>query len=222
MKLRLAVFDLDGTLVDSRDDLAAAVAAMRRHFQLPPLGGEAVQAAIGDGAYELARRTLADAPEIPVEEGLSRLLSAYREAICVHTRPYPGVTELLRGWRDSGLRLALLTNKPQEMSDALLRALGMQDFFAVAWGPEGAGCRKPDPAGLRRLMAIQRVSAQETVLVGDHHTDSRCARGAGVSYLHFSGGLGRLEPEDPVADFVFSRHLDLLDWRRIRDSVRRG
>ena len=215
MKLRLAVFDLDGTLVDSRADLAAAVGVMRRHFHLPPLSDDAVKAAIGDGAYELARRTLVDAPHVSIEEGLSRLLAGYREAICVYTRPYPGVLEVLSAWQASGLTLAVLTNKPQEMTDALLRALGMNSFFATAWGPEGAGCRKPDPDGLKRLMAIHQVLPEETVMIGDHHTDSRCARDAAVPYLHFTGGLGRLDPEDQ-AELCFDEYLDLLRWQQNR------
>ncbi len=218
MKLRLAVFDLDGTLVDSRADLVAAVGVMRRHFHLPPLSDETVQLAIGDGAYELARRTLLDAPQVSLEEGLSRLLSGYRAALCVHTRPYPGVMELLRTWQAAGVTMAVLTNKPQEMTDALLQSLGMNSFFAVSWGPEGAGCKKPEAGGLIRLMELHRALPEETVMIGDHHTDSRCGRAAGVAYLHFTGGLGRLEVQDPAADLCFDQHAELLSWSQTREA----
>ncbi len=151
---KLVVFDLDGTLVDSLADIATALnrTLARLSPGIPALSRDAVRPLIGSGARELIARALSRVElDAPVDEALALFLESYRGGLLDETRPYPGVVAGLDRLR--GLTLAVLTNKPGDMSRAILKGLGLADRFVSIYGGGDVSSKKPDPAGLRRLLA---------------------------------------------------------------------
>ncbi len=189
-RFRLVVFDLDGTLVDSSRDLADAVNATLARLApgAGPLPQETVRRFIGNGAARLVERSLAEVglPR-PVPEVLPLFLEESRARLLATTRLYDGVAGVLRAL--SGCTLAVLTNKPGDMSRALLDGLGVGALFARVYGGGDLPGRKPDPVGLQRLMEEFGASPAETVLVGDSAIDVRTARAAGVAVVGLRQGF---------------------------------
>ena len=180
---RLVVFDLDGTLVDSARDIAAAVnAALAAHEPgTAPLPLERVVGFVGDGARVLIERVLQHrGSALRPDRVLPLYLEAYRERLLDTTRLYPGVPEALAELAASARPLAVLTNKPGDLSRTILNGLGVGSRFARIWGAGDVPARKPDPAGLRALLAELGAAAEEAWLVGDSPTDVETARAAGV------------------------------------------
>jgi phosphoglycolate phosphatase len=185
---RLVVFDLDGTLVDSSYDLCTAVNRMLAWAGAAPLSHADVRSFVGEGAKRLIEKaSAARGLKQPVEELLPVFLASYREVLLERTRLYPGIAELLEALRPR--RLAVLTNKPGDMSRAILSGLGVAHFFDWIWGAGDFPERKPHPAGLQRLVAAAAVAPDETVFVGDSAIDVRTARGAGVPAVGVTYGF---------------------------------
>jgi len=193
----LVVFDLDGTLVDSIRDIAAAVdeALATTAPGTPPLGLARIHSFVGEGAAVLVARSLEAAGlNRRVEEVLPRYLEAYARRMLETTVLYPGVLEALEALGDH--TLAILTNKPGDLSRALLAGLGVATRFARIWGVGDIPGRKPDPAGLVRLMAELGARPGATVLVGDSPVDVATGRAAGVLTVGVTYGL---DPQGVVA-----------------------
>jgi phosphoglycolate phosphatase len=188
------VFDLDGTLVDSRADLAAAVNATRERLGLAPLALAQVEAMVGEGARLLLRRALPEAVAgAAFEDALARFLDVYLERCLDTTRPYPGVPVALAALAAAGYRLALLTNKPERHSRKLLAGLGMLGSFSPLLGGDSLAERKPDPAGLLVIAEAWKVPVGELLLVGDSAVDLATAAAAGSRAALVSWGYGRAE-----------------------------
>lgn len=185
----LIVFDLDGTLIDSRRDLADAANALIAERGGLPLAEEAVGRMVGDGAAMLVRRALGAAGLSQNDSSLARFLQLYDERLLRTTGPYPGMLEALAALRPLGA-LAVLTNKPLRHSETLLGALDLAPFFAAVIGGDGPFPRKPDPGGLRHLMATHAAPPERTVLVGDSPIDGATARGAGTLFCLARYGFG--------------------------------
>jgi phosphoglycolate phosphatase len=190
LPVRLVVFDLDGTLVDSVADIASAanrmLARVAPHGALLPL--PPIRSFVGDGARELVARVLARAEvEAPVDEALGLFLEAYRSGLLESTRPYPGVVEGLDALRDRPL--AVLTNKPGDMSREILAGLGLADRFFRIYGGGDVPGRKPDPTGLRLILDEVGVPPGEALLVGDSPVDVRTGRNAGTRVAGVTYGL---------------------------------
>jgi phosphoglycolate phosphatase len=181
---RLAVFDLDGTLVDSLDDLHASVSHALRVLGLPPRAREEVRGFVGEGARALVAKAVAPRGEL-VEPALAAWRGHYQEHCLDRTRPYPGIEALLAG---AGRPLAVLTNKPGELSRRILAGLGLLPRFAAVVGGDEAP-RKPDPAGLLGIIAKVGATPAETVLVGDSRHDVATALAAGVPVVAVTWGL---------------------------------
>ncbi len=184
----LIVFDLDGTLIDSLADLRSAVNATLAELapEAAPLSDAEVRQFVGDGARTLVSKSLAArGVSATLDDTLAIFLSAYRRGMLDETRLYDGVLEMLDALRP-GYTLAVLSNKPGEMCRAILEGLSVADRFACIWGGDDAP-KKPDPAGLLKLVADLGVTKATTVMVGDSATDVKTAkaarvRGIGVSY----------------------------------------
>lgn len=173
----LIVFDLDGTLVDSRRDLAAAANALLRACGAPALDEEAVGRMVGDGAAMLVKRAF-DAAGVPQPpDALARFLVLYGERLLDTTRPYEGVPELLAAL-GGRMPMAVLTNKPRAMAETMLAGLGLRDFFGDVFGGDGPYPRKPDAQGLQALTQAAGADPGAAVLVGDSPVDLRTARSA--------------------------------------------
>lgn len=189
-RIRLVVFDLDGTLVDSSEDLTAAVNAAIAAVApgTLPLPASRVRCLIGSGARNLVSRSLAEAriPR-PVEEILPLFLESYGRCLLERTRLYPGVEEALEHLKDR--TLAVLSNKPGDMSRAILEGLGVAARFARIYGGGDVPGKKPDPAGLRLLLDETVVGPAEAVIVGDSAIDVRTGRAAGVRTVGVSYGF---------------------------------
>jgi phosphoglycolate phosphatase len=188
--LPLIVFDLDGTLIDSRQDLADAANALIAERGGAPLPVAAATAMVGEGAALLVRRALTAAGLEPeLETALPRFLELYDERLLVHTQLYPGTREALIALADAAT-LAILTNKPQQPTEKILDGLELREYFGHIIGGDTRFGRKPDPAGLRHLMTITGSSPEETVLVGDSAIDLRTARAACVRVCLVTYGFG--------------------------------
>ena len=188
--MRLIVFDLDGTLIDSRQDLADAANALIVERGGSPLPVDAVTGMVGEGAALLVRRALTAAGLEPdPDHTLPRFLELYDERLLAHTRLYPGTADALEALCPEAT-LAVLTNKPQRPTETILRGLGIHRYFPYVVGGDTAFGRKPDPAGLRHLIVEAKSSAEQTVLVGDSAIDLRTARAAGVRMCLVTYGFG--------------------------------
>lgn len=197
--VRLLVFDLDGTLVDSRRDLANSVNATLEHFGANPLPDEQIATYIGDGASALLQRSLdasANGNRPSLDVALEFFLRYYREHKLDFTYVYPGVLDALSAIRAVApqLPMAVLTNKPVRPSRAICDALGLSPFFFQVIGGDSLATKKPAPDGLLSLieessLLADGITATETVLVGDSHVDVRTARSAGSRCLGCSYGL---------------------------------
>lgn len=188
--MRLVVFDLDGTLIDSRRDLADAANALIVEGGGRPLPVEAITAMVGEGAPLLVRRALKAAGlDLDVRSALARFLELYDERLLVHTRLYDGTREALDALAPRAA-LAILTNKPQRPTERILDGLAIAPFFQWIVGGDTEHGRKPDPAGLRHVMSAAGATAEETVMVGDSAIDLRTARAAGTRICLVRYGFG--------------------------------
>ena len=191
MHARLIVFDLDGTLIDSRRDIADAANATLESCGAAPLAEERIGRMVGDGAAVLVARAFeASGVERP-PDALDRFLARYEQRLLAHTRPYAGMIETLDALRDRAA-LAVLTNKPLRATREILRGLDLSRFFAdeAVVGGDGPFPRKPDPSGLQHIQTVARISASETVLVGDSLIDFRTARAAATPICVARYGFG--------------------------------
>jgi len=200
-RLRLLVFDLDGTLIDSRQDLCNSVNATLENFELAPLKDEVIASYIGDGAAMLIRRALAIPGEVPesrraaelFDEAFPYFLRYYREHLLDYTTVYPGVMESLEALKTHSAgaprRMAILTNKPVRPARVICDGLGLSSYFFSIYGGDSFVTKKPDPEGLETLMREAGVGPEETLMVGDSDVDVQTARNCGVWTLGCGFGL---------------------------------
>jgi phosphoglycolate phosphatase len=211
---RLFLFDLDGTLVDSREDIARAINNVLRKVGQPSLSLPDVLRFVGEGIEILIQRALRaasgrepDADEI--RTCVTLMLQEYEEHLCDATHLYPGVRETLAGidWA----RMGLITNKLESLSRRILKAFELDGYFSVVLGGDSLRQRKPDPAPLLEAMARCAVLPAETVMVGDSCTDILAGRAAGVFTCGVAGGFrGREELQAAGRDLIIDNFGDLL------------
>ncbi|NWF82291.1 MAG: phosphoglycolate phosphatase [Bryobacteraceae bacterium] len=200
MQLPLVIFDLDGTLIDSKQDLCNSVNATREAMGLARLPDELVASYVGNGAPVLIRRAMGDdATAEQVQTALAHFLGYYREHMLDHTRPYPGVLECLKELAGAGAKMAVLTNKPERFSKDLVRGLGMGDFFFQVYGGNSFEEKKPHPIGIHTLIREAQAAAERTWMVGDSSTDVLTARNANVKAVGVTYGIqpGSLDETPP-------------------------
>lgn len=193
----LVVFDLDGTLVDSRRDLAASANHLLAQLGAPPLPESDIVTMVGEGARVLVQRVLAAAqvdPEPP--NALEAFLAIYERNLTIHTRPYDGIPAVLDRLAGQA-EMAVLTNKPGRHTGLLLETLGLSRYFTAGIvGGDAPWPRKPDPAGLRWLRERAASGTGETLMVGDSWVDLETARRAHVRFCYAQYGFGRLRETD--------------------------
>jgi len=184
-RVRLLVFDLDGTLIDSRLDLIHSVNAMLLHIGRPELDGDMIASYVGDGAPALVRRALGDTDDDTLlQPALEYFLGYYRLHKLDHTTVYAGIPEVLKRLANSSngvqRQMAVLSNKPANSSRAIVRALGVGDFFVRVYGGNSFTTKKPDPLGVQTILRETGVAAAEALIIGDSSIDVLTGRNAGL------------------------------------------
>jgi phosphoglycolate phosphatase len=206
----LYIFDLDGTLVDSKTDLVNSVNATRAFMNLGPLAEGVVASYVGNGAPMLVRRALPDASEDDLARGLRYFLDYYREHMLDYTTLYPGVREALDQLHTADVPLAILTNKPVRFSVHMMEGLGLDTHFFRIYGGNSFAEKKPHPMGIDLLVAESGADRTRTVMVGDSSVDILTARNAGVKACGVAWGF---QPEtfvDAPPDFVIQDMRELV------------
>jgi len=206
MGSKLLIFDLDGTLIDSRADLTAAINRMRADFGLEPLGLDTVGGFVGNGARKLVERSIAGTG-LDAEKALEVYLDHYAEHMTDLTIPYPGVAEGLTTLSEAGFRMAVLSNKPGDASRAILSSFGFANHMEPILGGGDLPALKPAPDGVFACMEAAGSNADSTWMIGDHHTDLAVAENAGVKSGFAAYGFGEARGLVPTRSFASFREL---------------
>jgi len=218
-RLKLLVFDLDGTLIDSAQDLCNSVNAALGESGLGPLADPVIAGFVGNGAPVLMRRSLALAANIKPErvnedlfaKAYAFFLQYYREHKLDFTHAYEGVLDALKALHELHdapggpvRKMAVLTNKPVRPARGICQGLGLADYFLHIYGGDSFPVKKPDPLGLRSLMDETGARPEETVMIGDSQVDIQTARNAGTWALGCTFGFGPQDvmknPPDVIVD----------------------
>lgn len=196
--MQVIIFDLDGTLIDSRRDLTKAVNLTRAHYNLLPLSMETVCGYIGNGARRLLERSLKDT-WIDVDEAMPHMKEFYYAHLVDETRLYPGVAEGLKKLFKTGIKLAVITNKPDGAAKIVLQELGVAEYFDEIMGGGCGHPLKPEPDALLYFAEKWNADIKESWMVGDHYTDLEAGARAGMKRCWTSYGFG--DPKGLPYDF---------------------
>lgn len=211
MRYDLIVYDLDGTLIDSEEDLVQAVNASLVSVGREPIPHDVIRTYVGNGAPMLIRRALGGNPvDEELQQTLEHFLWYYRFHCLDFTKLYPGVTETLEHFAQAGARQAVLTNKPERPSNRIIAGLGVAPYFFRIWGGDSFEEKKPHPMGLEALMREAGVAAERTLMVGDSSVDIRTARNAGVAAAGLTYGFQPEGLRDDPPDFLLDEFTGLI------------
>jgi len=220
-RIRLLVFDLDGTLIDSRLDLIHSVNAMLRHIGRPELDGDIIASYVGDGAPALVRRALGDTDtddEALFRAAMEYFLGYYRVHKLDHTTVYEGIPEVLARLADSSngapRQMAVLSNKPVNPSRLIVQALGLGDFFVCIYGGNSFTTKKPDPLGVQTILQETGVAADEALMIGDSSVDVLTGRNAGLWTCGVTYGFAPHSLEEVPPDVLIENPRELGELLR--------
>lgn len=209
--VRALIFDLDGTLIDSKRDLIHSVNAMLRELGRAHLADETISGYIGRGAPQLVAQALGNgATEEEQKQALQFFLSYYEEHKMDTTRAYPGVAQTLEAL--AALPMAVLTNKPVRISVRILREMGLAKYFRAIYGGNSFETKKPDPLGAATILREFGASPREAMLVGDSEVDVQTARNAGTFAAVVNYGFGVHDRGAHPADIYLDRFTDLMEF----------
>ncbi|WP_239029763.1 HAD-IA family hydrolase [Novacetimonas pomaceti] len=196
---RLAVFDMDGTLIDSLPDLTACACRLLRHYGLPPVTPDTVRPMVGDGVGMLVRRLLAHAGEparsIDADEAVSRYMADYTPHSTDLSHPFTGTRATLASLKGAGWKLAVCTNKPVAAARHILQVMELDQWFDAVGGGDSFAVRKPDPRHLLGTIEMAGGVPDRAIMVGDHHNDIAAAMGAHVRGIFARWGYGAPDME---------------------------
>lgn len=205
-KYQAIIFDLDGTLIDSRTDVVLATNATLKEFGEKELTHQRIASFVGTGIEDLIKKALPHWDDQKVQEALVFLSQYYFEHCLDHSRLFLGAENLLKTLQREGIVLAVFTNKPQIFTDKIVAGLGIAHYFSQVFGAENGYPLKPDPVGTHALLNLLKVSARETLMVGDSGVDLATAENSGMDCALFTGGFLTAEEMAPLkkkARFVF-------------------
>ena len=207
--VRALIFDLDGTLIDSKLDLVHSVNATLRELKRPELPEEIISSYIGNGAPVLVAKSLGPGvPPAELDRALKFFLTYYEAHKMDNTCAYPGVAEALEHL--SAMPMAVLTNKPERISVRILEALGLARYFRAIYGGNTFPTKKPDPLGVNTILREFSVRPNEVMLIGDSEVDVQTARNAGILSAVVNYGFGIHNRAAHPADLYLDRLLDLV------------
>ena len=207
---RAIIFDLDGTLIDSLDDIASALNTALRERDRPLAPRESVRRWIGDGLPTLCRRAWSDATTEDMHSFTRAVGAAYASACAIATRPYPNVLPMLDLLHSRKLPMSVLTNKPHDLTVSILQTLDLARFFNPICGCHTEGEKKPSPIAALRIASQWKMDPREIAIVGDSDVDIQTARNAGMTAIAVSWGLrDREELFSARPDFLVDDPLDL-------------
>ena len=208
-KVKALLFDLDGTLIDSKRDLVLSVNATLREIGRMELPEDLVASYVGSGAPLLISRALGGAASLEeLQNVLKFFLAHYEQHKLDHTREYPAVRETLEQLR--GVPMAVLTNKPVDISVRILEALQLADYFRAIYGGNSFTTKKPDPLGAHTILGQMRVPAAEAAMVGDSEVDVQTARNAGMISAIVNFGFGAHDRKAYPADVYLDSMEELV------------
>src|SRR6202521_1741472 len=218
-RIRLLVFDLDGTLIDSRLDLIHSVNAMLQHIGRPELDGDVIASYVGDGAPALVRRAVGDTDdEVLFRTALEYFLGYYRLHKLDHTTVYEGIAQTLASVANSknGVRgrMGVISNKPVKPSCEIVRALGLGDFFVRGYGGNSFSAKKPAPVGVRTILQETGMAADEALMIGDSAVDILTGRNAGLWTCGVTYGFAPHSLEDVPPDVLIESPRELGELLR--------
>ncbi len=190
--IKLIVYDLDGTLVDTLGDVVEAMNATFEEVGLPTMNADEVRGTFGSHR-ELLQRILPDPSEENINDIIQKFRVRYLKDIVRQSRPYPGLEEMLGHFETKGLAQAVLTNKYEKGARAVLQGLGLARYFDLVAGPDTYHSMKPDAGGLREIMKYHQATERQTVMVGDSETDILAAKAANVVSVAVSYGYRDLD-----------------------------
>ena len=212
--VKAVMFDLDGTLIHTAPEIAAAINDMRADLALPGLSQEQIQRFIGEGAQMLIKRSIAANADVSAEmfEQAQALFFSHYAQTVKQSQPYHGVLEGLTALKEKGLRLACVTNKPEKFTLPLLSASGLMPFFEIVVAGDTLAKKKPDPIQLHYICAEFNVLEAEAMLVGDSHTDVQAAQAAGCYIVTVPYGYNQGKPiDDSLVDARIDDLTQLVD-----------
>lgn len=207
-KHQLLLCDLDGTLIDSREDLATGVNLMRADYALKPLSVESVTGFVGNGARKLVERSLPGQVK-DIDEALHKFKKYYKENMFVKTRLYPNVEEGLRMLHGKGWKLVLTSNKPSDKCGEILKHLGIGLYFDLILGASENYPLKPDPESIFIAMKETGSDKDATWIIGDNHTDLEAGRRAGIKRCYAKYGFGHVGTEE--YDMAVDSFMEFVD-----------
>lgn len=190
MIIRAVLFDLDGTLVDSLEDLTSAVNHIRSAYSQPLLTAEAVRLKVGKGSRNLVQQVLPDVSESDIDHALGMFLDFNRGHIADKSRLYPGIQELLQELAFRDIKMAIISNKNEDLSSLILQTLGINDLFESICGGDTYPERKPSPLPLLKVAERLGIAPYECVMVGDSINDIQAGQRANIASIACTWGYG--------------------------------
>lgn len=212
MEFNLLIFDLDGTLVDTAQDVQFCINETRAQMGLPPLSMEEARKSIGPGPNTFVDLVLPKEKKHLLDEFIKLFRSCYLIHLSDHSLPFDGVIDLLDELQNQGIPLAVATNKPRRYTDKLLQTLDLLKYFSGVFTPDDVFSRKPDPEIILKVLEVMNAPAERSLLIGDTDNDILAGRGAGVRTCGVTYGYG---PKDVLEalhpDFIIDHPGDLLE-----------
>lgn len=213
-EVNVVIFDFDGVIIDSGADIASAAQHTLKVFNRPVLSEDEIISYVGHGAEALIRRCFKDSSEELIKQAVPFYKKYYLDNALIETKLYPHVKETLKVIKElEEKEIALVTNKPEDISRKILAGLGIRQFFDLILGPESVKKIKPDPEGIKKVLAALGIAREKAIMVGDSYVDVQAGKNAGTITCGVAYGLGNKEELIKSApDFLISDMSQLLEY----------